>query len=107
MFLGSKITLGQGSTLSLNCEYFGPACLLREVRMVDLQKSNSPHKAIWQWWLGLTGFQSSLGYCGEEAIERVAHDVGVSTSELRALAERGPQSADLLLRRMEALDLEQ
>ena len=32
---------------------------------------------------------------------------GVSASELRALAKRGPQSADLLLRRMEALDLEQ
>jgi hypothetical protein len=72
--------------------------------MVDL---NSPFKAIWQWWLGLTGLQSSLEYCGEEGIERMAHDVGVSASELRALAKRGPKSADLLLRRMEALDLEQ
>jgi hypothetical protein len=75
--------------------------------MVDLQKSNSPPKAIWQWWLGLTGSRSSLGYCGEEVIERIANDVGVSASELCALAKRGPQSADLLLRRMEALDLEQ
>jgi hypothetical protein len=75
--------------------------------MVDLQKSNSPPKAIWQWWLGFTGFQSSLGYYGEEGIDRMAHDVGVSASELRALAKRGSQSADLLHRRMEALDLEQ
>ena len=75
--------------------------------MVDLQKSNSAHGAIWQWWHRLTGFQSSVGYCGEEGIERMAHDVGVSASELRVLAKRGPQSANLLLRRMEALDLEQ
>ena len=75
--------------------------------MVDLQKSNSLPRAIWQWCLGLTGCQSTLGHCGEEGIERIAHDVGGSASELRALAKRGPQSADLLLRRMEALDLEQ
>ena len=58
--------------------------------MVDLQKGNSAYGAIWQWWHRLTGFQSSVGYCGEEGIERMAHDVGVSASELRALAKRGP-----------------
>src|SRR5215831_16526549 len=36
----------------------------------------------------------------------MAKDVGVPASELRRLASLGPDSADLLLRRMAALDLD-
>jgi len=36
----------------------------------------------------------------------MAKDIGVSPSELRKLATLGPDSADLLLRRMAALDLD-
>jgi hypothetical protein len=39
-------------------------------------------------------------------VERLAKDVGVSASELRRLVNLGPDSADLLLRRMAALDLD-
>jgi hypothetical protein len=42
----------------------------------------------------------------DQDVERIAEDIGVSPSELRKLARRGPQSADLLLRRMAALDLD-
>ena len=37
----------------------------------------------------------------------MAHDIGVSTAELYQLAKQGPQSADLLSRRMDALDLDE
>jgi Family of unknown function (DUF6455) len=55
----------------------------------------------------LAAFQSSLANCSEEGLERMAHDLGVSGSELRKLASHGPESADSLLRRMAALDLDQ
>jgi len=38
--------------------------------------------------------------------QRMARDLGVSVPELHRLASLGPQSADLLLRRMAALDLD-
>jgi phosphohistidine phosphatase SixA len=36
----------------------------------------------------------------------MAHDLGLPVSELRQLAEHGPDAADLLARRMAALDLD-
>ena len=36
----------------------------------------------------------------------MAHDAGVTTSEFNQLAGKGPHSADLLLERMAALDLD-
>ena len=73
------------------------------------QKSWSVTKAVSQWWRGWTRRASArleLTCCGEEEVERLARDVGVSASELRRLANLGPDSADLLLRRMAALDLD-
>ena len=75
--------------------------------MLDLQKSHSPLAAIWQWCRGLASSASSFATCDEEAIERMAHDIGISGSELRKLAGFGPASADLLFQRMAALDLDQ
>jgi hypothetical protein len=49
---------------------------------------------------------SELKCCGEDEVERMAKDVGVSAAELRKLARRGPEAADFLLRRMAALDLD-
>jgi hypothetical protein len=74
--------------------------------MSDLQKSHSPLEAIWQWCRGWSGSRSGLEDCGDEALARMAHDVGVSGAELCKLASRGSQSAELLLRRMAALDLD-
>ena len=36
----------------------------------------------------------------------MAQDAGVSAAEFRKLSQLGPEGADLLLRRMEALDLD-
>src|SRR5262249_60363723 len=66
-------------------------------------------QAISQWWREWTRRGSTrleLKCCGEEEVERMAKDIGVSAAELRTLANRGPDSADPLLRRMAALDLD-
>jgi len=73
------------------------------------QKSWSPIKAISQWWRDWSRSGSALmelKCCGEDELERMAKEIGVSVPELRRLARRGPGSADLLLRRMAALDLD-
>ena len=66
-------------------------------------------KAVSQWWREWARRASArfeLKCCGEEEVERMARDIGLSSSELRRLASLGPDSADLLLRRMAALDLD-
>jgi hypothetical protein len=73
------------------------------------QKSWSLTKAVSQWWRDWTRRSSALSQlkcCGQDEVERLARDIGVSASELRSLASLGPDSADLLLRRMAALDLD-
>jgi hypothetical protein len=72
--------------------------------MLDTDKGRSPLQAFLQW---LTGSQLSFGNCGDEGVERMAHDLGISTTELRQLASHGAESADLLVERMAALDLDQ
>jgi hypothetical protein len=72
------------------------------------QKSWSPTEVIFQWWRDWIrqGSASELKCFGEEEVKLIAKDVGVSPSELRRLASLGPESADLLLSRMAALDLD-
>jgi hypothetical protein len=74
--------------------------------MSDWPKNQTAIGAIWQRWRDWARSQSELTICGEEEIERMAHDAGLSVSELRQLVRRGPQSADLLPKRMTALDLD-
>jgi hypothetical protein len=57
-------------------------------------------------WLA-SGWVSEFKYCEDEDLERVAHDSGITTGELHELVRRGSGSADLLLKRMAALDLDQ
>jgi len=60
------------------------------------------------WWRDLKLGRSALGElacCGSE-VERIAHDVGVSGSELCILAGKWPTSPDLLSRRMEQIKLD-
>ena len=72
------------------------------------QKSWSPIEAVLQWCREWTrkGSGSVLKCCGEEEVERMAKEVGVTAAELRRLASRGPESSDLLLHRMATLDLD-
>jgi len=68
------------------------------------QKSGAPIELILRWFRNWTR-QSSLFSC-EDEVERIAKDVGVSASEFRRLASFSPESADLLRRRMAALQLD-
>ena len=70
------------------------------------QNSWSPIKAILQWCREWTR-SDSLTCCGEEEIERIARDFGMSASDLHRLASLGSGSADLLLRRMATLNLDE
>jgi len=65
-------------------------------------------QAAWQRcreWIG-GGSASEFKYLDEQDAERMAHDAGITIGELRQLVRRNPQSADLLLKRMAALDLD-
>lgn len=68
----------------------------------------SPLKAIRRWWQEWTEAApgAALRCMAEEQVERLAEDVGLTPYELRRLANLGPDAADLLLRRMAALDLD-
>jgi len=60
----------------------------------------------WRDWKRSRSDASELACCAERDVARIAGDLGVSTFELQALARQGPETADLLLRRMAALDLD-
>ena len=63
-------------------------------------------KEWWRNWTGASSRLSELACCGEYEVERMARDLGMPVAELRDLAEHGPEAADLLVRRMVALDLD-
>ena len=73
------------------------------------QKRRSLVEVISGWWQEWTRNGSGsleLACCAEGEVDRMARDMGMSAKELRQLARHGPHSADLLLRRMAALDLD-
>ena len=80
--------------------------------MSDLQPRASPWPMIdglrewWRNWRGTSSRSSELMCCGEYEVGRMARDLGLPVAELRKLAEHGPEAADLLLRRMAALNLD-
>lgn len=70
---------------------------------------NTPFNALARWWRNWSSPRTGwveLACCGARETERIANDVGVSPSELRALAGKWPDSADLMKRRLAALDLD-
>jgi len=72
-------------------------------------KRRSPIQVVQQWWQAWTSNGPALANrcCSAESeVDRIAIDIGMSAAELRRLASLGPESADLLLRRMAALDLD-
>ena len=72
------------------------------------RQSQSPLKSMLAWcraWFERSS-ESDFGCCDEAEIERIASDIRMSVSELREVASKGPWAADLLLRRMAALDLD-
>jgi len=72
------------------------------------RQGQSPLQSLLAWcraWLKGSP-ESDFGCCAEAEIERMARDVRLSVSELRALARKGPKAADLLQRRLAALGLD-
>src|SRR5215472_17500722 len=63
-------------------------------------------RKILDWCSTRLKSEPEFGCCCDAEIERMARDMRMSTSELLAVARRGSNSADLLLRRMSALDLD-
>ena len=49
---------------------------------------------------------SELKCHAEDEIERITNDADMSAAEIHKLVSRGPEAANLLLRRMAALDLD-
>lgn len=79
--------------------------------MVALPRSqsfSSPIKATLQWMWNQTRSNplNELQSRGEQEIERIARDSGLSVAEFRVLASLGPNATDLLDRRMAALGLD-
>jgi len=72
------------------------------------RQSRSPFRSMLAWCRAqLKGSsEPDFGCCDQAEIERMARDVRMSASELRALARKGPKAADLLQCRMAALDLD-
>ena len=60
----------------------------------------------WRNWRARAAARQELACCGRDEVAHIARDVGVSSSELRTLAGRWPDSARLLDRRIAALGLE-
>ena len=79
--------------------------------MSTLPRGKNPHSSIyailqWIWKGSRSNALNDLQSCGEEEVERIARDSGLSASEFRKLASLGPNATDLLERRMAALDLD-
>jgi hypothetical protein len=69
----------------------------------------TPFSAVARWWRNWAAARSSaasLNSCSREDTARMAHDVGVTAAELRSLAGKWPDSADLLSRRLAVLGLD-
>jgi hypothetical protein len=74
-----------------------------------VQEQPHPLGFIAQWWHNWkrrNAARRELASCGDREVAHLAHDLGISASELRTLAGRWPDSADLLRRRMDALGLD-
>jgi len=60
----------------------------------------------WHLWKESRNSLAGLDACGGGEMARIAHDLSVTTRELRALARKGPDAASLLYRRMTGLGLD-
>jgi len=61
----------------------------------------------WRSWTEREATLTALQRMGPEETERLAHDVGLTRSDLQTLAGRWPDSAELLSRRLAVLNLDE
>jgi hypothetical protein len=79
------------------------------MRTPTIAEGNAHIGFITRWWRNWKRHYAAtreLDACGDSEVAHLAHDLGVSASELRTLAGRWPDSADLLRRRMDALGVD-
>jgi hypothetical protein len=60
----------------------------------------------WRDWRAVRANLASLDRCGAEDTDRIAQDLGITATDLRALAGKWPDSTELLDRRLAALELD-
>jgi hypothetical protein len=78
--------------------------------------SAAPHRSsafvrrLARWWRNWTcrnAAQDEIRRLGPREVDRLAHDVGLTGADLRTLAGKWPDSAELLSRRLAALRLDE
>lgn len=76
--------------------------------MHALKESDGALSFVADWWRNLRSRRAAMGElnrCGDDEADHIARDIGVSSSELRTLAGKWPNSADLLSQRIAAVGL--
>jgi hypothetical protein len=61
----------------------------------------------WRKWMARRAAVEELNCCAREDLAQIARDVGISSSDLRTLAGRWPDSTELLRRRIAAIGLDE
>ena len=61
---------------------------------------------LWQDWIKRRRSMTQLACCDRTDVARMAHDIGVSSGDLYTLSGKWPNSADLLLRRIDESKLD-
>ncbi len=67
------------------------------------------YNSIADWvskYRNIFGVDDQLGRCTPDEVKRVAGELGITASELNALARKGPNAADLLLKMLVALRID-
>ena len=62
--------------------------------------------AWWRGWREREAHAGDLCACGQE-VEQIARDIGISVTELHALARQGPDASNLLHQRLAALKIDE
>ena len=80
---------------------------MRTWDMINERRSFAEIVANWlQNWRSKRARLAELANSGSDETGRIAHDIGLTSWDLRELAGKGPDSADLLPRRMAALNID-
>ncbi len=77
---------------------------------IDRERYPALIHRIANWWRNWTEREATLTALqrmGPEGVERLAHDVGLTSADLQTLAGRWPDSAELLSRRLAVLNLDE
>jgi hypothetical protein len=61
---------------------------------------------LWAGWRERRGAMAELASCPQDEVNRMASELGLSFGELRDLVAQGPSAADLLTKRLRALDID-